>query len=111
MMREPGFLWLALLLMGGVTFLTRLSMIALLDRVQLPDVLGRALRYAPPAVLAAIVLPAMVQPAGVLDVSFNNGRLLAGVLAGLVAWFSRNTVVTIVSGLLALWILAALGIQ
>ncbi len=103
-------LWLTLFAMGLVTVLIRLSMIALLGRFTLPEILQRALRYVPPAVLAAIILPEMLQPGGTLDVSLGNERLLAGFLAVLVAWRTKNTIFTIVTGMTGLWLLTALGV-
>jgi branched-subunit amino acid transport protein len=44
-------------------------------------------------------------PNGALDLSFNNTRLLAGLIAILVAWFSKNTLITIIAGMVALLLL------
>jgi branched-subunit amino acid transport protein len=95
---------------GGtaVTFLTRLSFIALLPADRLPPVLLRALRFVPPAVLAAIIAPGMFMPDGTLAVSLGNDRLIAGLLAAAVAIRTRNTWLTIGVGMLALWALAAI---
>jgi len=40
-----------------------------------------------------------------LNVSLENTRLLAGLVAILVAWVSRSTLVTIIAGMLALFVL------
>jgi hypothetical protein len=42
---------------------------------------------------------------GALDLSLGNTRLLAGLIAILVAWFSKNTLITILAGMLALFLL------
>jgi len=98
--------WLPTLAMAGLlTFLTRLSFIALLGRVQTPPLLARALRLVPPAVLSAIILPEMVLRQGALDLSFRNVRLLAGLLAAGVAVWTRNVLATIGAGMAALWVL------
>lgn len=104
---SPTYLWLTIAAMGLVTFLTRLSMIALIERAEMPVLLKRGLRYVPTAVLSAIVLPALVSPEGPLDLSLSNLRLLAGAAAALVAYFSRNVVMTIAVGMGALWLLQA----
>jgi branched-subunit amino acid transport protein len=101
-------LWLTILAMGVVTYLIRLSFIGALGRVSLPPLLTRALRYVPPAVLTAILVPELVLPSGRLDLSLGNARLLAGALAALVAWRSRSVIVTVLTGMLALWLLTAL---
>jgi len=63
------------------------------------------MHYVPPAVLSAIVFPELLLHHGTLNLSFDNDRLLAGLIAVLVAWFSKNTLVTILVGMLALLLL------
>jgi branched-subunit amino acid transport protein len=48
-------------------------------------------------------------PAGPVDISLQNFRLLAGLLAILVAWRSRNILLTILIGMAALLLLQAIG--
>ena len=67
--------------------------------------ISRGLRFVPPAVLSAIILPELVQPAGQLNLSLGNVRLLAGLLAMLVAWRTRNVLLTVGAGMVGLWIL------
>jgi branched-subunit amino acid transport protein len=65
----------------------------------------RALHYVPPAVLSAIIFPELFLHDDVLNISFDNIRLLAGLAATLVAWYSKNTLLTIIAGMLALFLL------
>jgi branched-subunit amino acid transport protein len=99
--------WLILLAAGAITYLIRLSFIALLGRIDVPPLVGRALRFVPPAVLSAIIFPEMLRPNGALDLSLGNVRLLAGLLAAIVAWRSKNVLLTIAVGMVALWVLRA----
>lgn len=101
-------LWLLLFAMGAVTYATRISMIALLGRVEIPYVVRRALKYVPPAVLSAIVAPALLRPAGPFDLSLSNVRLLAGLAAIVIAWRTRNILLTIALGMGAMWLLRAM---
>ncbi len=96
--------WLIILLAGLLTFGIRLSFIALFGRWQPPDLFLRALRFVPPAVLSAIILPEMLLQNGQISLSPANPRLLAGVLAILVAWRTRNIFLTILAGMLALYL-------
>lgn len=96
--------WLIILLAGLLTFGIRLSFIALLDRWQPPELFLRALRFVPPAVLSAIILPEMLLKDGQISLSAANPRLLAGILAILIAWRTRNIFLTIVAGMLALYL-------
>ena len=98
-------LWLIIIGMGIVTYAIRLSLIALLGRFDVPPIVQRALRFVPPAVLSAIIFPELLRPAGALDISLDNVRLLAGTLAAVVAWRTKNVLLTIGVGMAALWIL------
>jgi branched-subunit amino acid transport protein len=97
------------MLAGGlITFAIRLSFIYLWGRVDVPPRMRSALRFVPAAVLSAIVLPELVMPTGTLNLSLHNFRLLAGCLAILVAWRTKNVLVTIIVGMaLLLWLQAA----
>ncbi|MFZ6027743.1 MAG: AzlD domain-containing protein [Chloroflexota bacterium] len=89
--------WLTLFLAGLLTFVTRLSFIALWGRWAPPGWLRRALRFVPPAVLTAIIFPELLIRDGTF-IPFNP-RLLAGVVAAWIAWRTKNIVWTIVVGM------------
>jgi branched-subunit amino acid transport protein len=96
-----------MVMVGLLTFLTRLSFIVLLERIKLPDAFQRALRFVPIAVLSAIIAPELGYINNALALSPANPRLLAGIIATLVAYFTKNVVWTIVAGMAAFWILQA----
>jgi branched-subunit amino acid transport protein len=62
----------------------------------------KALHYVPPAVLSAIIFPELLYSSGSFDLTLGNTRLLAGVVAILVAWYTKNTLLTILAGMAAL---------
>ncbi len=97
------------MVLGGlITYLTRLSFIWLFERLAVPRLLQRGLRFVPPAVLTVIIFQELLIRDGSLSIGLDNTRLLAGILATLVAWRTRNALLTILSGMLALFILKAL---
>jgi len=100
-------LWLTIFGAGLCTWLLRLSFIETWQWLSVPPLLDRALRYVPAAVMAALVVPALVRPEGAVDLSPDNLRLMAGILAAVVAWFSRNVLLTLAVGMAALWTLQA----
>ena len=104
-------IWLVMLLGGLITFGMRFSLIYLLaeGRFHIPETMRRALHYVPPAVLSALIFPALFLPNDILDLSLDNHRLMAGLVAIVVAWFSKNTLLTIIAGMLALFVLQLLG--
>ena len=65
----------------------------------------KALHYVLLAVLSVIIFPALLFPNDVLDVSMGNHKLLAGLFAIMVAWFSKNTLIMIIAGMIALFLL------
>ncbi|HTP11610.1 MAG TPA: AzlD domain-containing protein [Anaerolineae bacterium] len=101
-------LWLIIFGMGIVTFGTRLTPIVLLGRIEIPLIVQRALRFVPPAVLTAIIVPELFYRNDQLDVSLTNVRLLAGLIAIVVAWRTKNALITIGVGMITLWVLGAI---
>jgi branched-subunit amino acid transport protein len=103
-------IWLIMLAGGLITFSIRFVLIFLFGKFQIPLAMRKALHYVPPAVLSAIIFPELFMRGGHLALSFGNTRLLAGIVAIIVAWFSKNTLLTIVSGMVALVLMqVALG--
>lgn len=84
---------------GAGTYVFRSSLIVLFGRVEVPAVVVRASRYVAPAVLAAIVLPALVAPQG--RVNLLSVRMLAGLVAAVVAWRTRSIPWTVAAGFAA----------
>ena len=85
--------------LAGVTVLTR-CFFFILDRPwAMPAWAHRALRYAPVAALAGVVLPEVVMSNGHLVPTWQDARLFAA-LAGAAAFFWRRSVlVTLVLGM------------
>jgi branched-subunit amino acid transport protein len=99
-------LWLTIAGMGIITFLLRLSFIALMGRIRLPASVRRGLDFVPSAVFSALILPDLVQYSVIEPLPLQmHARLIAGGVAVLVAWRTRNVVLTIGAGLVALFIL------
>jgi branched-subunit amino acid transport protein len=97
--------WLIFLLGGLLTFAMRFSFIYAFGRVRVPPTVHRALRFVPPAVLSAIVFPAVLMPQDRIDVGLGNHRLIAGLAAVAVAAWTKKTLPTIVAGMAVLLLL------
>ncbi len=98
-------IWLTMFLGGLITFGMRFSLIFLFGKFEIPKTMRRALHYIPPAVLSAIIVPELLIRDGSVAFSHENIRLLAGIIAIITAWVSRNTLLTILAGMAALLIL------
>jgi branched-subunit amino acid transport protein len=97
-------LWAVILVVGALNYLSRLSFIAFFARRSMPPLLARALRYVPAAMLTALVVPMVVEvtPQG-LDP--HVPKVIAAIVATVVAWFKLGTLWTLGVGMAALWLL------
>lgn len=94
--------------MALVTFAVRYPVMALVGKLELPDIAHRALRYVPPAVLTAIVVPGVLFTGDRVNVSLDNSFLIAGIVAALVSWRTKNLLLTILVGMATLFAWRAL---
>jgi branched-subunit amino acid transport protein len=105
---SPTLIWLLLGITATGTWLFRLSFITLLGRVSvIPDLAMRILTLIPAAVLAAILAPALTHAGGGFDL--GSDRFIAGMIAAVVAWRTKNVLATIGVGMGVLWTLQALA--
>ncbi len=102
-------IWTMMISIGLITFVIRFAPIALLARLELPAWLKRALIYVPPAVMSAIITPALFFVGGAPTMAPDTSRIAAAVFAALIAWRTRSVLWTVVLGMIALWGLQALA--
>jgi len=92
-----------ILLIGGmalVTFLIRYPALALAGKVEMPKRVFEALRYVAPAVLAAIIAPAVLLPGNhAIQTTADFIPLAAIIVTGLAMWRTKNLTVTIIVGM------------
>ncbi len=98
-------IWITIIAAGFLTYVTRLSFILLYGQIRMPSLMERALRFVPTAVLTAFFFPELLLADGIPFISIGNARLLAGILAIVVAWRTKNVIYTIVIGMFTLWVL------
>lgn len=91
--------WLTIILLTVATILTRSSFFFLGHAVKLPPKVQHALRYAPAAALAAIVVPDLVLANGALQLTWMNPKLVAGIGAAGFFLATRHLLGTIVVGM------------
>ncbi|GAA4321299.1 hypothetical protein GCM10023144_00430 [Pigmentiphaga soli] len=97
-----GYVWLAIAALTACTVVARSGFLLLGDYMPLPDIVRRALRYAPAAALAAIVVPELFPWGAAPPFDFKP---LAAVVAVAVMAYTRSTAAMIVAGMAALWLL------
>ena len=92
--------WLTIVGLTLVTVLTRGAFLLIGDRINLPERVQHALRYAPACALAALVAPELLMQDGQVFLSFENFKLAAAVVAGVVMLTTRNVLFTMAVGML-----------
>lgn len=97
-------LWAVILAVGAINYLSRLSFIAFFAQRSMPKLLARALKYVPAAMLTALILPMIVESRAE-GFDFSSSKVPAALVAGAVAFFTRNTLATLAAGMLSLWLL------
>jgi len=91
--------WITIILLTVATILTRSSFFLLGNAVKFPPKVQHALRYAPAAALAAIVVPDLLLSGGAVTVTLANPKLLAGVGAAVFFVATGRLLGTIVVGM------------
>ena len=99
-------IWLVMIASGLLTFAARFSMIGLFQDRELPQIIKQILTYVAPSVLAAIIIPDVLLVDGAVMV-LGNPKIPAFLLAMVAAALTRNVLVTISTGMIALWLISA----
>ena len=102
-------LWVVIFAVGLLNYLSRLSFIAVFARRSMPPMLARALKYVPAAMLTALILPMIAADPVAGSAMSLNPKAVAAVIAGAVAFFTRSSLLTLGTGMTALWLLQAMG--
>jgi branched-subunit amino acid transport protein len=99
---------LTLSMCAVATWLLRVAFIALLPADRLPGAAHRALRYAGPAVLGAMVVTSLIGSDDMAALA-PSARHLALLAAALVAWRVRNLAAPIIAALAVMLVAAAVS--
>lgn len=100
MLATDPWLWATFVVIGLCTLLPRSSFIVAGSRIRLPAHLQRALRYAPAAALAALIVPDVLVAGGSLQPA--NPKLLAALAVIATVSVSRNQWLPFLVGMAAL---------
>ncbi len=93
-------------LLGGLgTYLVRISFLFILGNRMISPLVENVLRYIPPAAFAALAVPAVIRPEGVIDIGADNLKLVAAVVALAIGIRTRSVMWVLVSGMVSLWTL------
>ncbi|MCW8332403.1 AzlD domain-containing protein [Vibrio paucivorans] len=96
---------ISILAMTGLVFMSRYLFLEPKLPLRLNPQAQRLLSYSSPAVLTAIWAPIVFMPDNQLDLSVSNPFLWAALLAGLIAWKTKNVLLTTISSMVVFLIL------
>ncbi len=102
---SPLTLWLAILFMGAGTFALRWSFIGWMERFDEPSWLRGVLKFVPVSVMAALVVAGLLHSGAFESAKPLNPRLLAALIASIVAIRTKSLLLTIALGMTSLWVL------
>ena len=97
--------WFTIIIAGILTYFTRMTMIALVDREMLGKRIKDVLEYVPSAVFPAIIFPAIFINDFGSFVEMDDPKIFGAIVAVIVGYFSKNIIATIISGLISYWFL------
>jgi len=98
-------IWTLMIIAGIITFLMRYSLIAIIKPESLGVTTKKVLTYVPSAVFPAIIFPAVFLNKN-QSLQFNTYEVYAFILALIVGYFTKNTILTIATGLVSYWFLS-----
>ena len=90
---------------GILTYLTRMTMIALISRDMLGDKIKAVLEYVPSAVFPAIIFPGIFINDFGTFIEIYDPKIYGALVAIIVGYFSKNIIATILAGLISYWLL------
>ena len=100
-------IWTLMIIAGIITFLMRYSLIAIIKPESLSITTKKVLTYVPSAVFPAIIFPAVFLNKN-QSLQFNTYEVYAFICALIIGYFTKNTILTIVTGLVSYWVMTFL---
>lgn len=101
--------WIITLSIALGTYLLRAGFVFIVGHVNLSEGVKTMLKYIPPSVFAALTAPPLFLHQGQVDWLGGKERLLAGLVAAIVAWKTRNMILLLIVGMGTLYLLLWLG--
>ncbi|MEQ1760353.1 MAG: AzlD domain-containing protein [Vicinamibacterales bacterium] len=97
---SPVELILAIVSVAISTLVTRAGLLVFGERLTLSHRVDTALRFAPACALTALIVPEVLYPAGVLELSMANPRLPATIIAAIFLLWRQSIIGAIVIGMI-----------
>ncbi len=88
-----------------VTYIPRALPLTILSKISLHPFILQILYYIPIAILGALLFPTVLMNDGNIDISLGNYKLIAAVLTTIVAFSFKKLFLTIMSGVIFMFLL------
>ncbi len=90
---------------GLATYLTRFPLMVISGNREISPKLAKLMSFIAPAVLTSLIAPAIFLREGRIDLSLSNSYIIASVITAIIAYFSKNMLVTVISGIASVAVL------
>ena len=97
--------WTSIFIAGLITYFTRMGMVTLIDKDIFNENFRKILNYVPSVVFPSIIFPGVLLDDFGTLVSLGDPKIYGALTAIIVGYFSRNVILTIISGLASYWFL------
>ena len=97
--------WTSIFIAGLITYFTRMSMVTLIDKNIFSENFRKILNYVPSVVFPSIIFPGILLDDYGTLVAITDPKIYGALTAIIIGYFSRNVILTIISGLASYWFL------
>ena len=97
--------WTSIFIAGLITYFTRMSMVTLIDKDIFSENFRKILNYVPSVVFPSIIFPGILLDDFGALVAITDPKIYGALTAIIIGYFSRNVILTIISGLASYWFL------
>ena len=97
--------WSSIFIAGLITYFTRMSMVTLIDKDIFSENFRKILNYVPSVVFPSIIFPGILLDDYGTLVAITDPKIYGALTAIIIGYFSRNVILTIISGLASYWFL------
>ena len=97
--------WTSIFIAGLITYFTRMSMVTLIDKDIFSENFRKILNYVPSVVFPSIIFPGVLLDDYGTLVDITDPKIYGALTAIIIGYFSRNVILTIISGLASYWFL------
>ncbi len=97
--------WTSIFIAGLITYFTRMGMVTLIDKDIFNENFRKTLNYVPSVVFPSIIFPGVLLDDYGSFVTITDPKIYGALTAITVGYFSRNVILTIISGLSSYWFL------